>query len=157
MNKALKALKEANPKLFGQFMGLLTEDLGISSINSSSGSLTCPNCLAQFQVALSEMESVRVAGSRSRKVQPRKYARKWKPKPNSLFMLLVKVARIRRTTTGNVSAEFNKAMRSRIKGLPPKEIRKIKIVWLNEQIAKGKSKNKAAWPGLRSFLFLNSL
>ena len=50
------------------------------------------------------------------------------------------MAKIRRTTTGGVSAEFNKAMRSRIKGLKPAEIREVKIKWLTGEIAKNKSR-----------------
>ena len=146
MNKALQALKEANPRLFTQFMDLLTEDLGIG-LDTSSGSLKCPNCKAQFQVALSPIRSsTRQAGRPKSGIVATggKQTRKWNPKPKSLFNLLVKVARIRRTTTGNVSAEFNKAMRSRIKGLNPPEVKQVKIEWLTEQIAKAKSKTKAA-------------
>ena len=138
MNKALNALKEANPKLFAQFMNLLTEDLGIGG-ESSSGTVICPNCQTDFQITLKASESTRRASRNGRK-----YKRKWNPKPKSLFNQLVTLAKIRRTTTGGVNAEFNKAMKSKLKGLTPAEIREVKIKWVAEQIAKGKSGQNAA-------------
>lgn len=147
MNKALNALKEANPNLYAEFIELLTEDLGLGGDNSAS-TIRCPNCQGQIQVTLSLTTTSRSAqtparAARSRKVErPR---RQWNPKPNSLFNLLVRVAKIRRTTTGGVSAEFNKTMRSRLKGLSPAEVRETKIKWLNDQISKaGRSKGQAA-------------
>ena len=142
MNKALKTLKEANPRLFAQFMELLAEDLGIGN-EKSAGSLTCPNCQSEFQVALSsasvQVEQPRQGRARAGTTRGAR-RRNWNPKPKSLFNLLVTMAKIRRTTTGGVSAEFNKANRSRIKGLKPAEIREVKIKWLTDEIAKNKSK-----------------
>jgi hypothetical protein len=141
MNKALKALKEANPRLFTQFMDLLAEDFGIGG-DTLAGTLTCPNCQSEFQVALN---SASAQGAQPRQTRRRKDAtvarrRNWNPKPKSLFNLLVTMAKIRKTTTGGVSAEFNKTMRSRIKGLKPADVREVKIKWLQDEIAKSRSK-----------------
>ena len=138
MNKALRALKDANPRLFAQFMDLLAEDLGIGA-ESSSGSLTCPNCSAEFQVSLSSSPS-RTAQTRQPRGGRGQRRRNWNPKPKSLFNLLVTLAKIRRTTTGGVSAEFNRTMRSKVKGLSAAEVREVKIKWLNDEIAKSKSR-----------------
>lgn len=139
MNKALKALKEANPRLFAQFMDLLTEDLGIGG-NTFAGNLTCPNCQSEFQVSLNSTQSEQPRQLRTRKSSREGRRRNWNPKPKSLFNLLVTMAKIRRTTTGGVSAEFNKSMRSKIKGLKPAEVREVKIKWLQDEISKNKSK-----------------
>jgi hypothetical protein len=142
MNKALKALKDANPRLFTQFMDLLAEDFGIGG-DMSAGTLTCPNCQSEFQVALNST-SAQVAQPRQARTRkgPARVGRRrnWNPKPKSLFNLLVTMAKIRKTTTGGVSAEFNKTMRSKIKGLKPAEVREIKIKWLQDEIAKSRSK-----------------
>lgn len=139
MNKALKALKDANPRLFSQFMDLLAEDLGIGG-EGSAGTLTCPNCRAEFGVMLNAAaRSQQTRQSKSRGARPGR-RRNWNPKPKSLFNLLVTLAKIRRTTTGGVSAEFNRTMRSKMKGLSTAEIRELKIKWLTDEIAKSKSK-----------------
>lgn len=139
MNKALKALKDANPRLFSQFMDLLAEDLGIGG-EGSAGTLTCPNCRAEFEVMLNAAaRSQQTRQSKSRGARPGR-RRNWNPKPKSLFNLLVTLAKIRRTTTGGVSAEFNRTMRSKMKGLSTAEIRELKIKWLTDEIAKSKSK-----------------
>ena len=147
MNKALNALKEANPNLYAEFIELLSEDLGLGG-DTSVSPIRCPNCQAQIQVALSQSTAAQPARGGRRGRPARKTGRtrrQWNPKPNSLFNLLVRVAKIRRTTTGGVSAEFNKSMRSKLKGLSPAEAREVKIQWLNDQISKaGKSKGQAA-------------
>jgi hypothetical protein len=136
MNRALQALKESNPELYEQFVTSLTEDLGLGT-QISSGSLECPSCHAKFEMSLTavgnEVKRTRVKGKRE-----------WKPKPNSMFSLLVDLARLQKMTTGKVSAQFNKAMGSRLKGLSAAEVREQKMKWVKAQIAKGRSRRKAA-------------
>lgn len=142
MNKALNALKEANPSLYSEFIELLSQDLGLG-MEGSASTIRCPHCDASIQITLSQVSGERSQGSgRGRRAKradrPRRH---WNPKPNSLFNLLVRVAKIRRTTTGGVSAEFNKSMRAKLKGMSPAEVRETKIKWLSEQISKaGKSR-----------------
>jgi hypothetical protein len=141
MNKALKALKEANPSLFAQFMELLTEDLGLAE-ESIAGRLECPACHNQFQIALNRTVPSSRSRGKGRASMNVKRKRVWNPKRTSLFSRLVTLAKIRKTTTGGVNAEFNRVMRGKVKGLPPPEVREIKMKWVNGEIAK--SKNRAA-------------
>src|SRR5688572_18456066 len=123
MNRALQSLRDANPELYSQFVELLQEDLGFGG-QSNSGTLECPNCHTGFRINLTNVKQ-----NQPRQGKPRG-KRRWNIKPNSLFGLLVQTARLQKMTTGQVSADFNKAMKSRIKGRNPSEVREIKIKWL---------------------------
>ncbi len=132
MNEALVSFKRTNPKLYSQFIRLLIRDLGVES-ELQSNRIKCPNCKAVLTISVGSQD-------RKSRVSKTKVARKrnWSAKPNSLFDLLVKVASQNKMTTGKVSAEFNRTMKSVIRRRNPKETREIKIKWLKDQLSKGR-------------------
>ena len=128
MTRALETLKRVRPELYTEFIRLLSEDLGLPSILQNS--FKCPNCDA----ALSVSNNVHAKHQALVKNEIRK--RGWKTNQNSLFNLLVRVARLKKKTTGGVSAEFNKAMATKIRHHKPDEVRQVKIKWLSDQLQK---------------------
>jgi hypothetical protein len=132
MNRALQALQDSNPELFLQFMTLLRQDFGLESELSMNG-YRCPSCDTPLDIKIEKVEQSKAV--HASKVQGK---RAWNPKPNSLFNLLVRVARLRKATTGKVSADFNKQMQAKMKGRTAAETKEIKIKWLKDQLAKGR-------------------
>jgi hypothetical protein len=132
MNQALAFFQRTNPELYSQFIHLLIQDLGVES-DLQSNNFQCPNCGTALTISKGfQQEKARIPKSGPAT------KRDWRLKPNSLFDLLVRVARLNKMTTGKVSAEFNKVMKSKIRGRNPKETREIKIKWLKSQLSKGR-------------------
>lgn len=129
MNSALENLRRSNPRAFDQFMKALSDDLGVGA-----SSFTCPNCHAKLEIVVAE-----AGGRRGRPAAGVARARKSTRAADGLNDLLIELARMRRTTTGTINAQFKKTMGRKIKKLDKREQRQTKVEWLKSELAKGQA------------------
>jgi hypothetical protein len=140
---ALELIKKSDPKLYSQFLDAFSKDLGLEQTV-----FRCPNCNNSLQVTagpvvsqLNSKEKKRPGRKPHLTVQRAKTrkTRGWRPRPNSLFQLLVDLARLRGTTTGVVNGDYSKMLKKSKKKLPPKEAKEAKIAWAKAEITKRKA------------------
>ncbi len=137
MISALEQLKKEKPELYRAFTQALIEDLGLISGQSVS-TFSCPNCSSTFQIVVSSRQALPKPARARRKAAPA--PQKKSPMESPLFAALVDLARLRKTRTGDVNAEFKKLMKNKIKKMDKKELRAAKIEWLRKEITKARSK-----------------
>lgn len=128
MNSALESLRRSNPRVFDQFMKALSDDLGVGA-----SSFTCPNCNSRLEIVVAE------AGRRGRGRGRAGIGRSTTRAADGLNDLLIELARMRRTTTGTINAQFKKVMGRKIKKLDKKQQRQQKVEWLKSELAKGQA------------------
>jgi len=122
-------LRRSNPRVFDQFMKALSDDLGVASASS----FTCPNCNSRLEIVVAE------TGRRGRARGRIGVGRGATRAADGLNDFLIELARMRRTTTGTINAQFKKVMGRKIKKLDKKQQRHQKVEWLKSELAKGQA------------------